>query len=277
MPSTPATPRRIDRRTFGKLGATLAAWATSRLPAIAGGTEKTEGINGIFQEHGVTGTFVLNDPAAGVEFAVNSGRSAQRYVPASTFKITNSLIALETGVVKDENEVIPYGGKPQPIKAWERDMPMREAIAMSNVPVYQEIARRVGLARYREWLARLEYGNAQTGDVVDRFWLDGPLEISAIEQTHFLAALAQQKLPLSARSQMIVRDILRLETNDGRTLYGKTGWQFSRTPQLGWWVGWIERDGSPVTFALNMDMGSDADAPKRIVIGKAMLNRLGVY
>ena len=156
-------------------------------------------------------------------------------------------------------------------------MPMREAIAISNVPVYQEIARRVGLARYREWLARLNYGNAQTGDVVDRFWLDGPLEISAIEQTRFLAELAQQKLPASARSQTIVRDIVRLEASGGRTLYGKTGWQFSRTPQLGWWVGWVGQGGKPMTFALNMDMGSDADASKRIAIGKAMLSRIGVY
>ena len=98
-----------------------------------------------------------------------------------------------------------------------------------------------------------------------------------MEQTRFLAALAQQKLPASARSQTIVRDIVRLEASGGGTLYGKTGWQFSRTPQLGWWVGWVERDGKPMTFALNMDMGPDADAAKRIAIGKAMLRRLGIY
>src|SRR6185295_19637139 len=117
----------------------------------------------------------------------------------------NSLIALETGVVKDESEAVPYGGKPQPIKAWEKDMGLRDAIKISNVPVYQEIARRVGLARYDAWLARLDYGNRQTGTVVDRFWLDGPLAISAVEQTKFVARLAQGTLPASARSQAIVR------------------------------------------------------------------------
>lgn len=270
--------RRVDRRTFLKLGgAAFTATAACPQSARAIGTEERADLATVFREHGATGTFVLYDPAADHTITVNRDRAAQRYVPASTFKIANSLIALETGVVRDENEVIPYGGKPQPIKAWERDMPMREAITISNVPVYQEIARRVGLARYREWLARLNYGNAQTGDVVDRFWLDGPLEISAMEQTRFLAALAQQKLPASARSQTIVRDIVRLEASGGATLYGKTGWQFSRTPQLGWWVGWVERDGKPMIFALNMDMGSDADASKRIAIGKAMLSRLGVY
>ena len=54
--------------------------------------------------------------------------------------------------MKDEGEVIPYGGKPQPFKALEKDMSMREAIAASAVPTYQEIARRVGLERYREVL-----------------------------------------------------------------------------------------------------------------------------
>ena len=161
---------------------------------------------------------------------VDGERAAKRYVPASTFKIANSLIALETGVVKDESEVIPYGGKPQPFKAWEKDMSMREAIAASTVPIYQEIARRVGLERYRDWLERLGYGNRRTGTALERFWLDGPLEISAVEQARFVAALAQQKLPASIRSQSIVRDILRLELSGDPTLYGKTGWRSSSTP-----------------------------------------------
>jgi beta-lactamase class D len=136
-------------------------------------------------------------------------------------------------VVKDESEIIPYGGKPQPIKVWEKDMSMREAIKVSNVPIHQEIARRVGTERYRLWLDRLDYGNRQTGSAVETFWLDGPLAISAVEQAKFIALLAQQRLPMSMRSQSIVRDILLVESRDGFVLYGKTGWQVSRNPQLG--------------------------------------------
>jgi beta-lactamase class D len=230
-----------------------------------------------FADRGIAGTFVLYDVAAGKIAVVGRERAEKPLVPASTFKIANSLIALETGVVKDENEVIPYGGKPQPFKQWEQDMPMREAIAMSNVPVYQELARRIGHERYRTWLTRIGYGNAKTGEVVDRFWLDGPLQISAVEQTKFLARLAAGKLPASERSQAIVRDIIKLESREGRTLHGKTGWQFSADPQIGWWVGWVERDGKTYPFALNMDMGSAADAPKRLEIGKALLAELGIY
>lgn len=257
------------------LGLAIGGVATS-LAAREGAASETKerrDLSAIFAKHSVVGTFVLYDPSAARLVTVNAARAQRRYVPASTFKIANSLIALETGVAADENEVIPYGGKPQRIKAWEKDMPMREAIAASNVPVYQELARRIGLERYRVWLARLNYGNRQTGTAVERFWLDGPLEISAIEQARFVMLLAQQKLQASARSQSIVRDILRIEDRDGAVLYGKTGWD----GQIGWWTGWVEREGRRVSaFSLNMDMREMADAPKRVAIGKSLLGELRV-
>ena len=230
----------------------------------------------MFQSQGIAGTFALYDVQTDGLTLVGAKRAGTRYVPASTFKIANSLIALETGVVKDENEVIPYGGKPQPFKTWEKDMPMREAITASNIPIYQELARRIGLERYNLWLDRLDYGNRQTGTALETFWLDGPLETSAIEQAHFVARLALGKLPISDRAQTIVRDILRLDQKDGRTLYGKTGWRFSSTPQLGWWTGWVDHGGKVTTFSLNVDMPSPQDAPKRVAIGRALLTKLGV-
>jgi beta-lactamase class D len=193
-------------------------------------------------------------------------------VPASTFKIANSLIALETGAVANEDEVVPYGGGPQPIKAWERDMSMRDAIKVSNVPVYQEIARRIGPDRMREWLNRLGYGNGEIGDVVDRFWLQGPLKISPLEQTRFLAKLAKGELPASADNQRRVREITLLEQQNGYTLHGKTG----SLTDFGWWVGWIERDGRLWTFALAMDLKSDQDNERRVPLGRELLRGLGV-
>jgi beta-lactamase class D len=232
-------------------------------------------LDSFFTEQGTPGTFVALDVAADRITVVNRARAERRYIPASTFKIPNSLIALETGAVKDEHEVIPYGGKKQPIKEWEQDMGLRDAIRISNVPVYQEVARRIGLERMRSMVERLDYGNRQIGEVIDQFWLEGPLQISAVEQVRFLARLARQQLPVSARSQDIVRDILRLEERDGAVLYGKTGWAISLKPNLGWWVGWVERRGAVHTFALNIDMASGQDAPKRIAIGRSLLGRLG--
>jgi beta-lactamase class D len=255
--------------------AAIALIARGRAPLAAGLTERAD-LDAVFAENDVAGTFVLYDVATDHFTLINAERAGRRLVPASTFKIANTIIALETGVVKDENEIIPYGGRPQPFKTWEKDMSMREAIALSAVPIYQELARRIGLERYREWLPRLDFGNRQTGTIVDTFWLDGPLEISAVEEARFVARLAQQKLDASIRSQSIARDIIRLESRDGKIFYGKTGWRFSSAPNLGWWTGWVEQNGKISAFSLNMDMPAATDAPKRVAIGKTMLSKLGI-
>jgi beta-lactamase class D len=104
----------------------------------------------LFESAGVAGAFVLYDVDAGRFIGHNQTRAKVRFVPASTFKIPNSLIGLSVGAVKSVDDVLPYGGKPQPFDAWEKDMGLREAIALSNVPIYQELARRVGLERKKQ-------------------------------------------------------------------------------------------------------------------------------
>jgi beta-lactamase class D len=229
-----------------------------------------------FTAAGTPGTFALFDATTSKLTVVNGKRAAQRFVPASTYKIPNSLIALETGAVKDIDEVLPCGGKPQRRKEWERDMNLRDAIRVSNLPVYQGVARRIGMARMNEWIARLHYGNEALGPAVDRFWLDGPLKISAIEQARFLARLALKQLPLSARAQEMVHDITLVEKTATHALHAKTGWYHKPPVSMGWWVGWIaDAQGGVKSFALNLDMHSDDDAPKRLTIGRALLADMG--
>ena len=110
-------------------------------PSAAGESVIRDDLRRHFEKYGVNGTFVLLEVDDERMTLVNPRRAEERFVPASTFKIPNSVIALDTGVVRDENEIIPYGGKPQIVKAWEKDMSMREALPVSNVPVYQELAR----------------------------------------------------------------------------------------------------------------------------------------
>ena len=118
---------------------------------------------------GLEGTFVLYDRERNELIGYNQTRANTRYQPASTFKILNALIAFETGVVKNQNTVLPYGGGPQPVPAWERDMTIQEAMAVSNVPLFQGIARRIGLERMREYVRETDYGNAEIGQAVDDF------------------------------------------------------------------------------------------------------------
>jgi beta-lactamase class D len=230
----------------------------------------------LFDESGVNGTFVLYDVSDNRITLHDQSRAETRFIPASTFKITNSLIGLSTGAVESVDEVLPYGGEPQYLKSWERDMGLRDAIKISNVPIYQELARRIGLEKMREGLDSLNYGNGETGSVIDMFWLQGPLKISALEQAEFLSRLAQGKLALSAEVQQAVREIVQIEQGDNRVLYAKTGWTTTPTPDIGWWVGWVVKDTNIYSFAINIDMVDKADAKKRIEMGRACLEVLGV-
>ncbi|MCX4188153.1 class D beta-lactamase [Methylophaga sp. OBS4] len=233
-------------------------------------------ISQLFSEAGINGTFVVFDIKNQRLTGHNRQRAHSRYIPASTFKITNTLIGLAAGSVSNVDEILPYGGQPQPFKAWEQDMSLREAIKISNVPIYQELARCTGLQQMQDSVTRIGYGNNDIGNRVDNFWLRGPLKISAVEQTQMLARLAQKQLPFEKAQQQAVHDIIELEHGENWVLYGKTGWANAPDAGVGWWVGWLQKDKAIYPFAFNMDMQQLEDAPKRIEIGKASLKILGL-
>lgn len=183
--------------------------------------QESEEVAAIFSKAQVNGTFVLFDVAENKFIGYNLERAEKRYSPASTFKIVNTLIGLETGAVKDLDEIIFYSGKP--VGNWKTSSSLREAIAVSNLPIYQTLASRIGLDRMQEQLKKIDYGNNEIGKIVDTFWIKGPLEISALEQTQFLALLAQEKLPFEKRYQQDVKEIIKNSEGNGWTLYAKTG------------------------------------------------------
>lgn len=233
-------------------------------------------LGALFEDAGVSGTLVVYDVGADRLYGHDEARARTRFVPASTFKIPHTLIGLATGAVADVDEVLPYGGQAQPFPQWEHDMGLREAIAISAVPIYQSLARRIGPERMREAVTRLGYGNRAVEGPIDRFWLDGPLAISAVEQAVFLAHLAEGRLPYPVALQRQVAEVILLERGGDWRLYGKTGWQGAPGPGVGWWVGWVERQGRVFAFALNIDMRGPDDGPRRLALGREGLRLLGV-
>lgn len=231
----------------------------------------------LFKKAGVSGTFVLHDIEADSYTVYNLARAKTRYAPASTFKLANTLIGLTVGAVADVDEALPYGGKPLARKEWEHDMSLRQAMPVSNLRIYQELARRIGAERMRTQLTTLNYGNMQTGKAIDSFWLEGPLQISALEQTGFIERLAQDRLPFPREAMAQTRDIAELERTPAYTLYGKTGWSSPADGKdLGWWVGWLQKDGRLYSFALNLDIRRERDAEQRVPLGRASLKALGL-
>ena len=85
-----------------------------------------------FFDEGTVGTFVGYKTDDYLIIASDKDRSGEPQLPASTFKIPNSVIALETGVVGDpDKDVFQWDGVTRSIEAWNRDHTLRSAIAAS--------------------------------------------------------------------------------------------------------------------------------------------------
>ena len=229
------------------------AVSTSTVPVIAEPETIGLDLDSHFESRNVEGAFLLYDLNANQYQGYNFPRHTQPYLPASTFKIFNSLVGLETGAVADEEEIIPWDGEERFYEAWNQDHSMRSAISVSAVWFYQELARRVGAEQMQNWVAQAEYGNQNIMGNIDSFWLDGDLRITMIEQIEFMHRLQRNDLPFSERSMEIVRDITILAETEAYTLHGKTGSAIRFEPQIGWFVGYLEKDGNVYFFATNIE------------------------
>jgi beta-lactamase class D len=205
---------------------------------------------------GFTGAFVLYDRNANRYIRYNPARCAERRLPASTFKIMNSLIGLDTGVIPDENYVIPWDGTRYDIPAWNRDHTLATALQNSVVWYYQALARRVGREKIQHYVDAVHYGNQDISGQIDTFWLEGGLGISADEQVEFLKRLYQGDLPFAQRSMNLVKGLLVLDKTAAYQLSGKTGSVQRVTPHQGWFVGYLETGGNVYFFATNFESSS---------------------
>lgn len=230
----------------------------------------------LFENEGVTGTFVLYDATQNTFQVHNRSRACQRFIPASTFKIPNTLIALETGAVTSVDETLPWDGEERWYDAWNQNHSIRSGFPVSAVWLYQELARRVGDTTMRRMLRAFAYGNASTGGGIDQFWLDGGLRISAIEQVQFLQRLHEGQLPVEATAIAQFEDIAIESQSDERILRAKTGWAVLDGPDIGWYVGYVEADSQTHYFALNIDMEGQAQTPARKAIVRGILRAAGL-
>lgn len=212
-----------------------------------------------FAALGTQGVIAIYDDQAQRWTVSDPARAYQGFSPASTFKIPNTLIALETGVARDETQVFTWDGKKRWNEDWNQDQTLQTAFRFSAVWVYQEIARRVGAEGLQSRLWAWRYGNAVAGPKHDSFWLDGAIRITAIEQIDFLRRFAEHRLPISERTETIGRKVFLRDETPAWQLFAKTGWDGGGRVELGWFVGWTERKAGPgrCFFALNMDMQVD--------------------
>lgn len=231
-----------------------------------------------FDENKVEGTFGLFDNTLGEFTVYNLSRyKDSAYLPASTFKIVNSLIGIHTGRIVNEKMVIKWDGVLRERAEWNKDLTMEEAFKISAVPYYQEVARRIGKDTMQQWLDSLGYGTKKITSKIDSFWLDNSLKITPDEQLGLVKRLYFNQLPFSKSTHEMVKNVMVQENNANYILAYKTGWGFKENGKsIGWVVGWLEENKHPHFFVLNFEGEKDIDMiniRKNILMG--ILKQLG--
>ena len=230
-----------------------------------------------YDQFKVEGSFVLYDPQTNKCVFYNPDQYEQTFTPASTFKICNSLIGLETGVIKDENFIISWDSVNRQNPKWNIDQDLKTAFKNSTVWYYQELARRVGKHKMKSWLKKVKYGNKCTSGGIDKFWLTGGLRISPKQQIDFLQRLHDNQLPFSQRSVDIVKNIMIVKDTLDYVVRAKSGWGGQDNKDIGWYVGYLETKDQVYYFAnciQSADLNNEGFATARIDIVYQILKEL---
>ena len=205
-----------------------------------------------FDNYGVNGCFVLFDETNNEVIRYNPAVCDSGFIPASTFKIPHSVIALEEGIVSDTNQVILWDRHVWPVKNWNQDQTLGTAIKYSCVWVYTGFAEKIGIDKYRKYVQLFDYGNKNLNGPPTRFWLAGEFRISANQQIAFLQKFYNYDLPVSKESIEMVKKLIVLEKGDDWKLSGKTGGGvLNDNDYIMWLVGYFEKDHKPYFYAMN--------------------------
>jgi beta-lactamase class D len=240
-----------------------------------------------FQQHfkslDVNGSIIIYDLNQDLIYQHNPDRNETPVLPGSTYKIPNSLISLETGVIRNDVDVLTWDGIERgltdlPIDEWNQDLNMRLAFKYSAVWFYQVLARKIGHQRMQNFVTKIQYGNQIIGakENIDNFWLEGELRITPRQQIDFLRRLQQNDLPFAQKNIDLVKDIAIAEQSSTYVLRAKTGWVTSITPPIGWYVGYLEQNNNVYFFATNIDIVTEKDSAARLDVTKLCLRDLGL-
>ncbi len=238
-----------------------------------------------FEECGIEGSITIYDYNLNKWMTNDIEDSQNLTLPASTFKIVNTLIALETKVIQDENEIIPWIDDYDTLKYGHRpniyhSMSMKEAFKLSAGWAYIELAKKIGKGRYRDFLTQIGYGNVDLSAEDTDFWNFGSFAISPANQISILIGIYEETLPFSQQSFKTLKKMMIEEETDDYVIRAKTGWTRDGGKDTGWWVGYIEKSDNTYFFATRLI--KDRDVPNsnfgscRKEITKKICEELGI-
>jgi len=195
--------------------------------------------------------------------------SSEMLAPCSTFKIWNTLIGLECGLIsKPEEMFYIWDGEKRFIEGWNQNLTLKMAFQASCVPAFKNLAKKIGLEKMKIWIDKISFGNKDISAGIDCFWLpqeDGnEIKITPLEQAKLVARLVNKQLPFSEQSVELLKEIMKEKETQHGILYGKTGSAADNSGNyiLGWFVGFVESHGETFAFACAVKgkMGKDARA-----------------
>ena len=229
----------------------------------------------------VNGSILIYDVKNKIYYSNDFSWAKTGVIPASTFKIPNSIIALETGIIKNDSAIFKWNGEKRRFKRWEEDLTFKKAFQVSCVPCYQEIARKVGVKRMKKYLRKLDYkGMVFDTLTIDNFWLEGKSKFSQMQQIDFLERLYFSKLPISKKTENIMKDIMQIEKTENYILSGKTGLSSIEEKYNGWFVGYVETKSNVYFFATNViptdGLNVDDFISSRINVTKNALKQMNI-
>lgn len=208
----------------------------------------------IIDSNNVKGSVLIYDLNINTYYSNDFEWATHGNLPASTFKITNSIIGLETRVIESDSTIFKWDGKEKWSNFWEQDLVLRDAFQFSCVPCYQEVAAKIGVQRMNEYVENLQYGSLKiNADNITDFWLEGDSRISQMQQIDFLKRYFNDQLPISKRTKHIMQDVMLIEKTTDYKLSGKTGLSNSNNQYNGWFVGFIEVKNHVYFFATNLE------------------------
>ena len=227
---------------------------------------------------GYDGSFVLFDPEKETYYIFNEKKAKERISPYSTFKIVDSLVALETGVLKDADSVMKWNGTRYPFSEWNQDQTLASAMQYSVNWYFEEMCRQIGKDDMQKYIRILDYGNQDLSGGIRDFWNQSSLKVSPEEQVEILRKIYTDETAFSKSNVDIVKKTIKLSEKNGSTLYGKTGTGLLEGEEgIGWFIGFVEKKENTYIFAANIQGDKQVDGAVARDITLSILQDKKIY
>nr|WP_188052200.1 class D beta-lactamase [Aureimonas fodinaquatilis] len=235
---------------------------------------------------------IIADVASG-EVMVREGTCDQRFSPMSSFKLPLAVMGFDSGILKGPNDPVWQLKAEHGASKREQAFPQVDPTVWEHQSIVwysQDLTRKLGDARFGEYVSKFNYGNGDvSGDAgqtngLTRSWLMSSLRISPDEQVQFLRGFVTGSLPVSEQAIALTREIIPgFSGSDGWAVQGKTGsgWlkdgsgKIDRSKPLGWFVGWAEKNGRSVVFARLIVEAEASDTYASVKARTYLLEQIG--